>query len=169
MDAPARRGTGPARPTDRPRVGKNGPIMPARTGVAALVTPRRVVSSVLLAVACAGLYMAFILHDDSPNPKLRPQAVRTVSPEPGTLQLRQIEIFAELQPTYRGTLAVNEIDIPLDQLEIIDGLNRISFTPGEGQEIEELPPGRTCAELTFRPVGQDDVEPGRYRWCFNVS
>lgn len=136
---------------------------------ARLFTPRRLVSSVLLAVAFVGLYMAFILHDDSPNPKLRPQAVRTVSPDPGTLQLRQTEIFAELQPAYRGTLSVNGTVIPDDQLDVIDGLNRISFTPGEGQELEELPPGRTCAEVSFEQITDPDVEPGRYRWCFNVS
>lgn len=134
-----------------------------------LFTPRRVVSSVLLALAFAGLYLAFILHDDSPNARLRPQAVRTVSPEPGTLQLRQTEIFAELQPTYRGTLAVNGTTIPDDQLDVIEGLNRVSFTPGEGRELESLPPGRTCAVVTFELVTDPDTEPGSFRWCFNVS
>ena len=143
--------------------------MSAPAAAPRLFTPRRLVSSVLLAVAFVGLYMAFILHDDSPNPKLRPQAVRTVSPDPGTLQLRQTEIFAELQPAYRGTLSVNGTVIPDDQLDVIDGLNRISFTPGEGRELEELPPGRTCAEVSFEQITDPDVEPGRYRWCFNVS
>ncbi len=136
---------------------------------AKLFTARRVVSSVLLAVALVGFVMAFVLHDDSPNPRLRPQAVRTVSPEPGSLQLRQTEIFVELEPAYRGTLSVNETTIPDDQLQVIEGLNRISFTPGPDREIEELPPGRTCAEVTYELVTAPDVEPARYRWCFNVS
>lgn len=134
-----------------------------------LLTPRRVVSSVLLAAAAAGMYTAFILHDDTPNPRLRPAAVRVVSPEPATLQLRQTEIFVELEPTYRGALSVNGVVIPDDQLDVIDGLNRYAFTPGEGREIDELPPGRTCAEVTFQQVTDPDAEPGRYRWCFNVS
>lgn len=132
-------------------------------------TPRRVVSSVLLALAFAGLYLAFVLHDDTPNPRLRPQAVRSVSPEPGTLQLRQTEIFAELQPAYRATLSVNGTTIPDDQLEVIEGLNRVSFTPGPDRELETLPPGRTCAEVTYELVTDPAAEPGRYRWCFNVS
>ena len=136
---------------------------------ARLFTARRVVSSVLLAVAFAGLYLAFVLHDDSPNPRLRPQAVRTVSPEPGTLQLRQTEIFAELEPAYRGTLSVNGTVIPDDQLEVIEGLNRVSFTPGADRELESLPPGRTCAEVSYELVTDPGAEPGRYRWCFNVS
>jgi hypothetical protein len=134
-----------------------------------LFTARRVISSVLLAVAFAGLYSAFLLHDDAPNPRLRPPAVRTVSPEPGSLQLRQTEIFVELQPTYQGTLSVNGTTIPDDQLDVIDGLNRYSFTPGPDRELENLPPGRTCAEVTYVLVTGPDGEPGRYRWCFNVS
>lgn len=138
-------------------------------GTARLFTARRVVSSVLVAVAVVGFAMAFVLHDDSPNPRLRPQAVRAVSPEPGSLQLRQTEIFVELEPTYRGTLSVNGTTIPDDQLQVIDGLNRISFTPGPDRELESLPPGRTCAEVTYHLVTTPDVEPTRYRWCFSVS
>ena len=144
-------------------------VVTARSRAPRLFTPRRVVSSILLALAFAGLYLAFILHDDSPNPRLRPAAVRTVSPEPATLQLRQTEIFVELQPAYRGALAVNGTPIPDDQLEVIEGLNRYSFTPGQGREIAELPPGRTCAVVTFELVTDANEEPGSYRWCFNVS
>lgn len=143
--------------------------MTSSTGLTRLLTPRRVVSSVLLAVAFVGIYTAFVLHDDSPNPKLRPSAVRAVSPDPGSLQLRQTEIFAELQPQYRGTLAVNGTVIPDDQVEVIDGLNRISFTPGEGRELERLPPGRTCAVVSFEQVTDPEIDPGSFRWCFNVS
>ena len=134
-----------------------------------LLTRRRVVSSLLLAVAFAGIYTAFVMHDDTPNPKLRPAAVTAVSPEPASLQLRQTEIFVELATTYRGALSVNGIPIPDDQLDVIDGLNRYSYTPGAGKEIDELPPGRTCAEVSFRQVTNESAEPGVYRWCFNVS
>ncbi|MDP9388248.1 MAG: hypothetical protein M3Q48_10160 [Actinomycetota bacterium] len=134
-----------------------------------LFTLRRIVTSVLLAVAAAGFYVGFSLHDDAPNPRLRPQAVRTVSPLPGTLQLRQTEIFVELEPAYRGTLSVNGTPIPPDDLNVIEGLNRFSFTPGAGRQIEMLPPGRTCAAVTFQLVTDPAAEPGSYRWCFNVS
>lgn len=148
--------------------GNNGAVIATRRADR-LFTRRRVVSSVLLALAFAGIYQAFVLHDDSPNPKLRPAAVRTVSPEPASLRLRQTEIFVELDPSYRATLAVNGTPIPDDQLDVLVGLNRYSFTPGPGREIDELPPGRTCAVVTFRQVTDVDAEPGSYRWCFNVS
>ncbi len=134
-----------------------------------LVTLPRVVMSVLLALSVAGLYVAFTLHDDTPNPRLRPQAVRTVSPEPGSFQLRQTEIFVELTAPYTGSLSVNGTRIPEDQLQVIRGLNRYSFTPGAGREISELPPGPTCAIIEYHRVGDPGSSPGSYRWCFTVS
>ena len=139
------------------------------TRPARLFTVRRVVSSLLLTVAFVGIVVAFILHDDSPNPLLRPRAVRAIAPEPASLQLRQTEIFAELDPLYRGGLSVNGTEIPDDQLDIIEGLNRYSFTPGEGKEVDELPPGRNCAVVTFDQAANPGTDPGNYRWCFNVS
>lgn len=143
--------------------------MAAPTARPPLFTLRRVVMSVLLAVAVAGMYVAFTEHDDTPNPRLRPAAVRVVSPLPDSIQLRQTEIFAELEGTFTGTLAVNDVIIPDDQLDVIEGLNRFSFTPGAGKEIEQLPAGRTCASITYRrKLAPDDV-PGSFRWCFDVT
>lgn len=141
----------------------------SRGGIAALFTFRRVVSSVLLAGAFAGLVVAFIMHEEDPEAAAQPRQVTAVSPEPGTLQLRQIEIFVELDPTYRGSLSVNGRPIPDDQLDVIGGLNRISFTPGAGKELRSLPAGRNCAEVIFEPAVGTGGDPGRYRWCFNVS
>jgi len=134
-----------------------------------LFTVRRVVSAVLLTVAFVGMVAAFMMHDDTANPRLRPRAVGTVSPEPDSLQLRQTEIFVELDPLYSATLAINGTTVPDDQLDVIKGLNRYSFTPGKGKEIDELPPGRNCAVVTFDQAASPGADPGSFRWCFNVS
>lgn len=133
-----------------------------------LVTLPRVVMSVLLAFAVASMYVAFTEHDESPNPRLRPQPIRAVSPLPASLQLRQTEIFVELAPPFRGALTVNGTPVPDDQLDVIEGLNRYAFTPGEGKEIEALPPGRACAVVDYTSV-DPSAQGGTYRWCFNVS
>lgn len=132
-----------------------------------LVTVPRVVMSLLLALAGGAIYLSTTLVDESP-PRLRPTAVKAVSPEPGSNQLHQTEIFAELTTSYRGRLAVNGKPIPDDQLQVIQGLNRISFTPGKGREIEALPAGANCAVVSFDPVPGATGEPGSFRWCFNV-
>jgi len=133
-----------------------------------LFTVRQVVSAALLTVAFVGLVAAFMMHDDTPSAALRPQAVRFVSPQPGSLQLRQAEIFVVLDPTYSGSLDVNGTPIPDDQLKVLRGVNRISFTPGEGKEITKLPPGPTCVVVTY-DLAVGGGHPGSYRWCFTVS
>jgi hypothetical protein len=134
-----------------------------------LVTLRRVVMSVLLAVATIGMYVVSTMHDDSPTGGARSRTVKSVSPKPGTIQPRQTEIFAELDPSYRGQLAINGTTIPDDQLAVIQGLNRIAYTPGEGREVERLPAGLNCAVVRFQPVPGAPGQAGSYRWCFSVQ
>ena len=143
--------------------------MPTAAGPRRLFTVRRVVSSVLLTAAFVGMAIAFMMHDDTPLATPRPQAVRTVSPTPNTLQLRQTEIFVELDPSYIvTTFLVNDTAVPDDQLVVIRGLNRYSFTPGTGRELKALPPGRTCVGISYA-LAVGGGEPGSFQWCFNVS
>jgi hypothetical protein len=134
-----------------------------------LVTPRRVVLSVLLAVAAVGMYVVSTMHDDSPTGGARSRIVKSVYPTPGSIQPRQTEVSVELDPSYVGSLAINATTIPDDQLSVIRGLNRISYTPGEGREIERLPAGLNCAVVRFHPVAGAPGQPGSYRWCFSVQ
>ncbi|MDQ3569049.1 MAG: hypothetical protein M3396_00180 [Actinomycetota bacterium] len=133
------------------------------------ITLRRVVTLVLLAVAGASLYLASALHDDSLTGGARSRVVKTVSPRPGSIQLRQTEILVELDSGYSGELLINGTLIPDDQLSIVQGLNRITYTPRAGREVEVLPAGHNCAVVRFRPVAGSTGQPGSYRWCFSVQ
>lgn len=142
---------------------KNEPVRLGR------IRLRHVVFVALLAAAGGSLYLAGTLHDDSLTAGARSGVVRSVSPRPGSIQVRQTEIQVELDSTYTGELAINGTTIPDDQLAVIQGLNRISYTPGAGREIEALPAGNNCAVVRFRPVAGTSGEPGSYRWCFSVQ
>jgi len=133
------------------------------------ITLRRVVIVTLLGLAGGSLYLAATLHDDSLTAGVRSGVVRSVSPRPGSIQLRQTEVQVELDSTYLGDLVINGKTIPDDQLAVIQGLTRISFTPGPGREIESLPAGSNCAVVRFRPLAGTSGEPGSYRWCFSVQ
>ncbi len=133
------------------------------------ITLRRAVFAALLAVAGGSLYLATTLHDDSLTAGVRSGVVRSVSPRPGSIQLRQTEVQVELDSTYAAELAINGTAIPDDQLAVIPGLNRISYTPGIGREIEVLPAGSNCAVVRFRPLAGTSGQPGSYRWCFSVQ
>lgn len=154
--------------------GKNGGVpLPVvdrpRPTTRRLVTLRRVVFAALLILAGFSLYLAGTLHDDSPTAGARSRVVKTVSPRPGSIQPRQTEIMVELDTGYVGDLSVNGSTIPDDQLNVIQGLNRITYTPRPGREVESLPAGVNCAVVRFRPLAASPGQAGSYRWCFSVQ
>ena len=153
-----------------------GPVRRAR----GLFTPRRLVISVLLAVAGVALPYAFISSPEPAPPRMLDAAVRRVFPEPGRLEIRQVRVGAELVPGYTGVLQIDGREIPEDQLERpgelgtenapagLAALGVVAFTPGPGKEIEALSPARHCATVVFWQEGTDRDAARRYQWCFNV-
>ena len=129
---------------------------------------RRFVLGLILVASGVALYVAFALHEESPDLPLRPAAIRFVSPEPGTLEVRQTTVFYELESRYAGTLRVDSVVIPDDQIDVIQGLNRVSFTPGKGKEFEAFSPGAHNATAVFWPVDEGPESAQRYTWRFNV-
>ena len=71
----------------------------------------------------------------------RPDVVERLIPPNGARELRQSELGIDLAPGYEGTLVVNGIEIPDDQLRHVPAQNQVFFTPGEGKAIEELDGG----------------------------
>ena len=68
------------------------------------------------------------------------------------------------------SLAIDGREIPEDQLRRNDPLNQVFFTPGEGQEIEELDPGpHRASALIWRPATQTREDGRTVNWSFRVS
>lgn len=129
---------------------------------------QRLVISVLLAGALVTLVIAFTLHQDTEPIRLTHQGVRVVSPAPGERLPRQTEVYVELASGYTlDALQVEGQAVGGDDLEQIVGLNRWSFTPGEGKSIERFHPGRACATAEFHAVATAD-DPQTFTWCFSL-
>jgi hypothetical protein len=139
--------------------------------VKGVVTVRKVVLSVILAVAVAGFFMAFASGSDPPQPLRIDPAVERVEPEPGTLALRQSRIGVDLVPGYTAQLLVDGVTIPDDQVEKVIGLDQYWFTPGPGTETGQLAPGRHCASVILTKIGENGAPPqtGTAKsWCFSL-
>ena len=141
-----------------------------------MITVRRLVISVILAAAAAGLVFGFSLsRSQSTTPLYRDPAVAELFPRPGDQVLRQDRVGVTLKPDF--TLAqdnspgflIGQTGIPDDQLEVIPGLNQYFFTPASGKEVAQLPAGRVCASLHIKPVGSSDSQSHSFTWCFNAS
>lgn len=127
-----------------------------------LFTRQRVVVSVLLAVAVVGVVYAFTLHEETEPVRYTHTAVRTAYPEPGDQLPRQTTVFVELQTGYDvKDIVIQGVAVQRDDLEIITGLNRFGYTPGEGKVIEQFQAERTCPTVEF-------VDPAvpEFSWCF---
>ncbi len=129
---------------------------------------RRLVITVLLAVAVGGFIYAFTRPTDHQQPAVRDTAVRHVEPARGDRVLRQAEIAVDLDPTYSGVLSIDGHRLPEDQLDRIAGLNRIAFTPAVGKDITKLSAGRHCATVELWPTSDPAVPHRTYNWCFEV-
>ena len=138
-----------------------------------MVTRRRVVITALLLFAVGLLWWATTQDADQslePREGRIDSAVEQVVPGDGDAALRQGQIGVDLETGWTAVLAVDGREIPEDQLRRNDPLNQVFFTPGEGQEIEELDPGPHLASaLIWRTASQTRNEGRTVNWDFRVS
>ena len=143
-------------------------------GRAALVTPRRILTSVVVAGALALLVWGLSGTRPTTTPiTYTDPAVSSVQPEPGVLALRQEAIGVTLKPNYTlaqqtvDGMSINSTGIPEDEIQVMPSLNEYLYTPGAGKAVAALPPGRNCASILIR-LASDPSDPGHaFGWCFN--
>ncbi len=143
-------------------------IQSLQTAKKRFVTRYGVVVSLLLALAAALLYIGVVSSVDRKTEITNSQNVVDVQPPADTTVLRQARIFAKLKAGYTGILIVDGIEIPEDQLDRLEGINSVGFTPGEGTEIKELTPGRRCATVVYWLVELSRSTAESYDWCWQV-
>lgn len=173
--------------TTRPPVRQLPPEKrPRRNRLQGLITTRKVVSSVALAVAAALLVIGFQESQDGGVDvrQSRPAAVLRVFPTEGAASLRQEPIGAQLADEFTGEIEVDGKPIPADQTERpvvatgpnapaargLSGLNQVSFTPGPGRDIASLSPGAHTARILYwRKAGETREQAAAYSWSFTAS
>ena len=84
--------------------------------------------------------------------------------------IRQAELGIDLAPGYEGTLEVNGVEIPDEELRLVPAQNEVFFTPGEGKAVEELRAGPNCATAVVwrSAIGRDAATDQTFSWCFEA-
>jgi hypothetical protein len=95
--------------------------------------------------------------------------VEVLVPKPGDIVLRQSQVGVDLAPGYQGTLDIDSVPMPEDQLTLNDALNQVFFQPGTGKDVEEFTPGRHCVTAHFFRTIEGPELARTFSWCFNVS
>jgi len=132
----------------------------------------RLLIALLVLVALGALYAGIraTADPDDPVTGAQPDAIEGLTPGPGEEVVRQAELGADLATGYEGTLQVNGVEIPTEELRLVPEQNQVWFTPGEDKEVESLRAGPNCATVVAwrSAVGPDTAEDLSYTWCFDA-
>ena len=123
--------------------------------------------TLIAAVAVGGFVFVFTAPKQEEGDK--PVAIESVFPEAGSRNLRQVAVVADLAPGYTGFLLLDGVEVPRDDLQIVDALNTVTLTPLPGSDYEQLAAGRHCATIVYRRIGTPESDSSSYRWCFSLN
>ena len=122
-----------------------------------------------LAALFAGVRATDTGSDDPVTVAGRPDVVEHLIPRAGAEVIRQAQLGIDLAPGHEGTLVLNGVAIPTDELRLVPEQNQVFFTPGEGKVVEELDAGRTCVDaIVWRSEDTRGPQDQRFRWCFEA-
>lgn len=128
---------------------------------------RPLIMTLIAAVAVGGIVFAFSGPTQTGTDNL-PPAIESVFPVAGNLELRQVQIVADLAPGYTGYLAIDDKEVPEDDVQFVDALNTVTLKPGPGSDFATLEPGSHCATVFYRKIGEPRANSTSYRWCFRL-
>jgi hypothetical protein len=132
----------------------------------------RIVLAVLVVAAAAALVVGVAVTDtDESDDSTQSEIVERFVPRPNDEVLRQAELGIDLAPGFDGTLAVNGVDIPVEDQRRVPEQNEVFFTPGEGKAVERLLAGPNCATATVWQAadGPGTANDRTFTWCFEAT
>ena len=89
-------------------------------------------------------------------------------PTEGDFDVRQARIGAYLSPGYTGSLELDGVEVPEEDLHRVAALYQVELAPPKGSDLAQLKPGRHCATIRFWPIGQSPQGARSEQWCFNL-
>jgi hypothetical protein len=132
----------------------------------------KVIASVVLAVAISLFVLAFLTQADTGDEALSgddAQVVERLIPALNSQVPQQSDVGIQLVVGWSGTLAINGVEIPEDELVTTPEIGLIMFTPGEGKTVEQLQAGQNCVTAVIWPLSEGRGPGDRpITWCFEV-
>ena len=129
----------------------------------------------LIAVAVAVAVAAIVVggratQTGSQDPVRTPDVVERLIPGAGDEVVQQFEVGIDLAPGFEGTLTINGVEIPSDELRVVREQNEVHFQPGEGKVITQLLAGPNCVVATvWRSSLGRGADDQTFPWCFEAT
>jgi hypothetical protein len=132
----------------------------------------KIVAALLVALAIGAFTAAYlqVAEDDGDLASSGGTSafVERLLPESDSQIVQQSPVGIDLTPGWEGTLVVDGIAIPEEELDITESLNLVEFTPGEGKAMTTLPVGKVCASATVWETATGPEDSRQVAWCFDV-
>jgi hypothetical protein len=128
---------------------------------------------VVLAVAVTLLAIAVrSLSDGGDDPVLRggdAAIVENLIPRRDAQVPQQSNVGIDLVTGWAGTLVIDGVEIPGDELQVTPEIGLIEFTPGDGKAVEARDAGQNCVSAVIWKVSDGrGVADRTIPWCFEV-
>lgn len=130
---------------------------------------RRFIVVGALAFAAIMFAIAILVYLGNPRSTDLPVAIQAVSPVAQSNVLAQSDVVVDLAVGYTGTIDINGVPIPAEEINEASALNQFRFQPGEGKVIERLFPDQNCVRVTYWQIAIGPADSQTYSWCFFAS
>jgi hypothetical protein len=134
--------------------------------------PWRVVVVVVALLVVLNLGVLLLTKADTSREQTTglPAAIVALQPRPGELIRPQDTIAVELRTDLTGALVLDGQEIPEGQLTRQPGLGEVSFRPGPGKDLSELPPGTHSVVVEYWVQAKPrPIHPATFAWTFRVG
>jgi hypothetical protein len=132
----------------------------------------KIVAAAVVAVAAGLFALAFAALGDDEDPVLSEGDQRVVEdliPRRDAQVPQQSTVGIDLVVGWAGTLVVNGVEVPEDELRVTSQIGLIEYTPGEGNTVEALQTGQNCVTaIIWRISDGRGVNDRTIPWCFSV-
>ena len=99
-----------------------------------------------------------------------PNAIQSLSPEPGSLARLQDTVTADLRDNLTGVLVVDGREIPEDQTDRVASLAEVSFRPGPDKIFGRLRTGDNEVVVLYWPRTRSrPTHPASFSWRFRAG
>ena len=133
----------------------------------------KIVAAAVVTVAVGMIVYAFIgLDEGGEDPVLQGgdrAVVENLIPRRNAQVPQQSNVGIDLVVGWDGTLVIEGVEIPREQLQLTPEIGLIEYTPAPGQAVEELQSGENCVTAVIWKVSEGrGVDDRSIPWCFDV-
>ncbi|HLM65022.1 MAG TPA: hypothetical protein VK306_12040 [Acidimicrobiales bacterium] len=133
----------------------------------------KVIAALVLTAAIAAFAAAFLAldrNDDDPilSSGGADEYVEALLPARNSQVPQQETVGIDLIASWTGTLSVNGVEIPPDELQVTQELGLVQFTPGDGRAVEELRTGQNTIVATVWPLEEGREAATNVTWSFEA-